>query len=499
MWIGKGYVGWLAGVVVALAVRAAPAAPAAIQPAQDIPHRAIQVRPGSRVDLLGFSPDGKSLYLWWYGVARVNVWRVMVYYWPEGVGIALLGITLWRLRRILKRRRAAGEEYCRSCNYMLRGLIAERCPECGKSVAGNGRVKGGSWAFRVAVRTLAAGVVIAGYGFGYKRLPREGRFSGWFEWYSMELAQLGVKKDWIQRHLDYSDGIFVADLATGEVRRLCWIKGQKRESYFRPVISTDCRSIFAVAASYHNEGPLMDQQGVVQFDVPTGRMVHRYQELMVRYATVSPSARTLFLSRVGSVLAINAQSGKRMEEFQFPAGEDGVVLPHGVIADELALVSTRGPGVREKLRVWNGRTGEANSTFEVGTSDIITDGHSIYKISTQRTAAVVEIWNAITQRKIDSIRMAVASRDLSPAAIGGGILGLSGNVSGHGEGLLVVDLKRKKQIGFIPAPVIEFPWMISPDGGHAICGYPRKTPTSDMELRIYDLRRAASSLTDESK
>src|SRR5262245_24913468 len=55
-------------------------------------------------------------------IAAINVWALIVRYWPEVTsGLAFLTAALW-LRRLRGRRQIKGEPYCRCCNYHLAGL-----------------------------------------------------------------------------------------------------------------------------------------------------------------------------------------------------------------------------------------------------------------------------------------------------------------------------------------------------------------------------------------
>src|SRR4051794_22835340 len=55
---------------------------------------------------------------------------------PLIVGIVLLGILLLKLGQWP--RRAGQTPHCPTCNYILTGIQAERCPECGRALwAGN--------------------------------------------------------------------------------------------------------------------------------------------------------------------------------------------------------------------------------------------------------------------------------------------------------------------------------------------------------------------------
>jgi hypothetical protein len=50
---------------------------------------------------------------------------------PAIVAFGVYGVVTWRPRRSSQ---ASGEESCRRCGYILRGLTEPRCPECGERI-----------------------------------------------------------------------------------------------------------------------------------------------------------------------------------------------------------------------------------------------------------------------------------------------------------------------------------------------------------------------------
>jgi hypothetical protein len=82
------------------------------------------------------------LYILWLGTQYVLMWagvdRVpsMLAGWVIGIGTARILHTLWMLReeRLTRERRLAARSLCRTCGFDLRGITADKCPECGQLV-----------------------------------------------------------------------------------------------------------------------------------------------------------------------------------------------------------------------------------------------------------------------------------------------------------------------------------------------------------------------------
>ncbi len=153
----------------------------------------------------------------------VNAWRAVSYYWPEVfAAVSLLAGATW-LWRLLRRPRRPGEPYCRRCNYCLKAVSAEICPECGGALGGRMRVIGRPRKWRLGAALLLAAALPLAYAACFPFVPREGAFSEWFNWWSAGLAELAAKHklQWLAdrggRRLSM---IVEMDLATGEVLRI---------------------------------------------------------------------------------------------------------------------------------------------------------------------------------------------------------------------------------------------------------------------------------------
>lgn len=109
-----------------------------------VPSNAME--PPWSLDCPGFSFDGR--YLVFASQHRffdreVNLWRLLLWHWPELLFVTCLLVWLVLLRRFWKRhvrprwvRRDAqhGEPTCTNCGYQLTGVVSKSCPECGAPI-----------------------------------------------------------------------------------------------------------------------------------------------------------------------------------------------------------------------------------------------------------------------------------------------------------------------------------------------------------------------------
>jgi hypothetical protein len=242
----------------------------ATQPSETKPDWIIKVKPGTQ--LLEWDEDGRGMYLL-SRVKRVNLWVVGVYYWPEGAGAVIGLLALRWLVRDWRRKRVAGEEYCRRCNYMLRGLLAGRCPECGVELSGRNRVGGGGRRWRLLAEVMVLAAVGVGYGVGRDRLPRVRRVGEWFQWRSEGLADWAEagQHDWLTRHAREQDELVLTD-ATGAAtpKRVCWIEMIDLQSPCYWIYSQNGHRL--VQACFLGPG----ETGVIGFDARSGKVLSRW-------------------------------------------------------------------------------------------------------------------------------------------------------------------------------------------------------------------------------
>src|SRR5690606_35587345 len=102
----------------------------------------------------------------------IDLWAGAVSYWPEILGgvLALLAIAcLWRVVRVLRRKREAGAWHCRRCNYSLAGVpqgdgaSGQRCPECGVDLQRRRPVLGRRTRQRIAPALAVLSLAAIGY------------------------------------------------------------------------------------------------------------------------------------------------------------------------------------------------------------------------------------------------------------------------------------------------------------------------------------------------
>ncbi len=139
---------------------------------------------------------------------RMSAWRALVCFWVEIAAVLLAVAALflaWRAWHWYRRPRAL---HCRRCRYLLAGIRGDRCPECGRALIGRGRVQARPWRWRAAAGAALLAIAAGGYLLGHDRLPRQGRASAWFDWYSARL----VDAAWVVRGIRRVAGDVPADL-----------------------------------------------------------------------------------------------------------------------------------------------------------------------------------------------------------------------------------------------------------------------------------------------
>ena len=281
--------------------------------------------PGSPyVQSAAFSRDGNTLFVH-VNADAINVWELLVYYWPEilGAGTAatalVCSLILWR---ILRRRRFVGEPHCRRCNYCLKGLSSDRCPECGTPV--ERPVIGRPMWRRTLPFALPLALVLIAYGSLWAlRTPRSGSASMWLHWWSYDLhdwaQQKGVSLTQWQKNVDR---IIEVDVATGKTQRTLITRSNRLHTWCPLAVTPD------------GDGLLM---------------------------TLDSSDRLALVStrsgRVRCTLAHGDSSPTRTSRWQQIAGfDDAGRIAYVVVLDE--------PAKRTKLLEWDLRSGSSAVLIE---------------------------------------------------------------------------------------------------------------------------------------
>ncbi len=139
------------------------------------PMRIIDLPAGLEIETTAAMRDEARIYL--YGEQmHLDLLTLANLYWRE-IGAALLAamalMTIVPLWRTVRRRRNAGQPYCRHCNYCLTGVASASCPECGRDTMGRGRVVGRRIRRRVATLTcMILASLIASIWLGWFSQPQ---------------------------------------------------------------------------------------------------------------------------------------------------------------------------------------------------------------------------------------------------------------------------------------------------------------------------------------
>ena len=185
------------------------------------PDRILELPDVARIGDLAVSADGTTAYVLG-AVPAMNIAAVLFYFWPELLALSAWAAALRGLLRRLRRPVAVGEPQCRACGYLLRGLTADRCPECGLTLTPANRIVGRRWTRSLIALALAAVVLPPAWLVGRWRAPRELPTVLRPAWRSTTLAWLargfpGWQYPWSLR--DDAEGLLEIDLSEGRVVR----------------------------------------------------------------------------------------------------------------------------------------------------------------------------------------------------------------------------------------------------------------------------------------
>ena len=179
--------------------------------------------PGNpRIISAAFSADGRSILVH-LSDQSINVWEVLVHYWPEVLGTftagAMLGVG-FVLLRISRQQQVVGEPHCRHCGYCLKDCQSGCCPECGRSVR-RPVIARPRWR-RMLPWTALLGVVVLGYGSLWAlRVPRTNRANAWVNWWSHDLLKWADERNiaWLVARAQFVSRIVEVDVGTGATLR----------------------------------------------------------------------------------------------------------------------------------------------------------------------------------------------------------------------------------------------------------------------------------------
>ncbi len=156
------------------------------------PTHVIEFDDGPMIGRTVFSADGKSIYVLLQPEA-VNIWSLLVYRWPEILGVVVGGvilITVLIARRAARRKLIRGKPHCRECSYCLEGCPSDICPECGHDHSRKGVVVGKPLWRRLTPILAPALLVAVGYlGLMVAHVPRKGVVNNWLHWWSVDCLE----------------------------------------------------------------------------------------------------------------------------------------------------------------------------------------------------------------------------------------------------------------------------------------------------------------------
>ncbi|MFI5379033.1 MAG: hypothetical protein ACHRHE_07045 [Tepidisphaerales bacterium] len=395
------------------------------QPAPTPPDRVIVIQKGAPVSVLGFSEDGKSIYIH-AEVEQANVWGLMVYYWPEAAaGIVALLALRW-LIRVARTKQYPGEQHCRRCNYLLKGLLSGRCPECGTELSARNRVAGRRRWPRVVMALAVLVVVVGGYLWGNWHAPRTGSPSEWFDWRSMRLAEWGManNRHWIARHIRTDQVVFLAEIGQGGAsRKICRLPLErgKIEHFCGAMLSGDRKSIFC-------EMKCDSRFKVAAIDLASGKVVRQsggLDEILGSYASEygpwrglfvssdSGSWRTVFVvsyliaSRSCALRATDFRTGKRLNELPISSTAEVYVL--ATPTRDLAVVADSGENSPvTSVTVWDPVLDQIVKSFRVEGGFCCCDDGKLYAARGDGVDLVIETWDILTGQRTSSVKLAGA-------------------------------------------------------------------------------------------
>jgi len=266
------------------------------------------------------SPDGKTALV---PASRpeMRVWTPLAWFWPEWTAPFVLGAMIGALLRLRRRWRlpnAFGEEQCGRCGYLLRGLTAERCPECGSHLTPANRVVGKSRTGMV-VRHLAFVVglpVLYGIGLCVGRFdgPECGPYSATLHRWLDKAGLLdrmnhhdGMRPTLEPNGQQFATVILVFDLNDGSlVRTVRLDRNASDRPFFGPVgFRSFSQFLPFLATAISDDGEscfVSDESGLKQYAMADGALIRRFSAPVDSYS--APENSDIELGRDGRTVYI---------------------------------------------------------------------------------------------------------------------------------------------------------------------------------------------------
>ena len=267
------------------------------------------------IDWIDLTPDGKHLRAHWR-LGSVNLWAVLVYFWPELLAFIAALMLVVMLCRVIRRKRIVGQWYCRKCNYQLANSVSDRCPECGATLTPRNRVIGRPPLWRLGLIGVLLMAIGAGYEYGRGHFPREGTVSKWFYWCSTRIYDWAYHhdQDWLLRHKTWITQIVEIDPQTGRIDRTVF--SQRGGFFFKLQTAPDGRSMIG----YGGDNELF------RVDAETGSIVARIRcpekyALQFSIGVGADGNTAYFTSEEGLLRAWDTQSGALRELLTIARGD----------------------------------------------------------------------------------------------------------------------------------------------------------------------------------
>jgi hypothetical protein len=278
----------------AVAAQVASTAPAT-QPSPPLvqPTRTFTLPANLDRPMMAADADGGSIYIL-TTEPSINLWKSLVYCWPE-IGTALGCVAaLLLVRRIAQRPQVVGELHCRHCNYLLKNIQPERCPECGSALTRRNTMLGSGRAWQISILATLIFVYLLIYLVGGLTDVRQGEAGEWLDWRSTRLAQNPAARKW-PRFIGVANEpyyfVLRVDTDTGAIEK----------------IAIDARDDLRGMTPDHDGNILAmwGDKGVYQYDLHSGGRLHdmRLDDVLDRArwadriisACFSPNAETAYV------------------------------------------------------------------------------------------------------------------------------------------------------------------------------------------------------------
>lgn len=440
--------------------------------------------------------DGEHIYVDFH-VGSVNLWAVLVFYWPEIVGVLfglMLLVMLWRL---IRRKRIIGQPHCRRCNYLLIKAQSDRCPECGLLLTPRNRVIGRPQSWRIALAASLLLAITGGYLAGRARLPREGAVSDWFHWLSPRLYDWAWHngQQWLHQRKAWLMKIVEIDPSSGRVTRTMVQRTRGPIMGMQPTRDGDSIVIWTPTE-------------VAQYSTETGRLLAElslegnpwaYQPCdPLKMMTVDPDGQTVYVALYsGSVQAWDLATGHMQEIVKLqPRGMSIYIWLQYLAGQNRLAISDSLAQYDFAHRQWDPESRSIVSEFAGTTSGAATgilltdDGSQLFL--TDYAASLVQIRDPDTGTVLDTIDAAMG--DLYAAALSADGRRFFATTWRRQPAIHVCDLVAKRWIAELRGPVTQFhirQVLLMPDGHTVIALGWNSTQGGISKIMVYDLDQLA--------